>query len=159
MQTFLPYHNIKQSIHVLDRQRLGKQRVEALQILHNLLGISSGWRNHPAVKMWKGYEACLVDYTLECCRRWHEDFRYVDNVAAQVRLLEPLTVLTKHELPDYFTDEFHLSHQSNLIRKDRIYVPVFGMHIPNDLPYIWPVERVIYLPDDVNSHLLTLMEN
>lgn len=107
--------------------------------------------------MWKGYEACLVDYTLECCRRWHEDFKYVDNVANQVIALEPLTRLSHNELPDYFDDAFHLSHQSNLIRKDKMYAPVFGLRIPDNLPYIWPVERVIYLPDEVNAHLLELM--
>lgn len=33
MQTFLPYEDFNQSTAVLDRQRLGKQRVEALQLL------------------------------------------------------------------------------------------------------------------------------
>lgn len=33
MQTFLPYPNFNESAQVLDRQRLGKQRVEVLQIL------------------------------------------------------------------------------------------------------------------------------
>ena len=31
MQTFLPYSNFKKSAKCLDRQRLGKQRVEALK--------------------------------------------------------------------------------------------------------------------------------
>ena len=33
MQTFLPFPDFQQSAAVLDRVRLGKQRVEALQIL------------------------------------------------------------------------------------------------------------------------------
>ena len=57
MQTFLPYKDFSRSAKVLDRQRLGKQRVEGLQILQCLLGIGSlRWKNHPAVKMWKGAE-------------------------------------------------------------------------------------------------------
>ena len=36
MQTFLPYADFQRSAQVLDYKRLGKQRVEALQI-HNIV--------------------------------------------------------------------------------------------------------------------------
>ena len=36
MQTFLPFPDFKMSAQVLDYKRLGKQRVEALQILKTL---------------------------------------------------------------------------------------------------------------------------
>jgi hypothetical protein len=64
MQTFLPYANVKKSVKCLDSKRLGKQRVEAFQILNILLNRTktSGWRNHPAVKMWKGHENALKVY-------------------------------------------------------------------------------------------------
>ena len=58
MQTFLPYKDFRKSLQCLDYRRLGKQRVEAMQI-HNILtgkNESSAWVNHPAVKMWKGHE-------------------------------------------------------------------------------------------------------
>lgn len=53
MQTFLPYTDPEKCARVLDNKRLGKQRVEAIQILNVLLGVTQtkGWRNHPAVKM------------------------------------------------------------------------------------------------------------
>ena len=54
MQTFITSIDFKLCARVLDRQRLGKQRVEVLQILQTLLGESTGWRNHPCVRMWKG---------------------------------------------------------------------------------------------------------
>ena len=38
MQTFLPYADFSKSAGVLDRMRLGKQRVETLQILQKLVG-------------------------------------------------------------------------------------------------------------------------
>ena len=38
MQTFLPYADFPGSAKVLDRKRLGKQRVECCQILNTLLG-------------------------------------------------------------------------------------------------------------------------
>ena len=50
---------------MLDPLRLGKQRVEALQILRALTVPGYGWRHHPAVKMWAGYEEALVRYGLE----------------------------------------------------------------------------------------------
>ena len=37
MQTFLPYPDIEKSLNSLDSKRLGKQRVEAYQILNILL--------------------------------------------------------------------------------------------------------------------------
>lgn len=54
MQTFLPYSSFKDSARVLDRQRLGKQRVENMQIITALLDPDYGWQNHPAVNMWRG---------------------------------------------------------------------------------------------------------
>ena len=53
MQTFLPFPDYIQSARALDYKRLGKQRVEALQILNTLTGRSEGWSQHPAVKMWR----------------------------------------------------------------------------------------------------------
>jgi len=66
MQTFLPYSSFIESVRCLDRQRLGKQRVEALQILNALNGKSKGWTNHPATKMWCGYEEALCLYKDLC---------------------------------------------------------------------------------------------
>ena len=41
----------------------------------------------------------------------------------------------------WFSDEFFLAHKSNLIRKkSEHYRPIFGLDIPDDLPYIWPVK-------------------
>jgi hypothetical protein len=39
MQTFLPYRDFKQSFRILDWRRLGKQRVEAHQILNVILRV------------------------------------------------------------------------------------------------------------------------
>ena len=53
MQTFLPYPDFLDSAQCLDYRRLGKQRVEAMQI-HNIVSgkrSTGGWINHPAVKM------------------------------------------------------------------------------------------------------------
>lgn len=70
MQTFLPYADFAKSAQVLDYRRLGKQRVECLQILNALTGKSTGWVNHPVVRAWKGHELSLCCYGLRVCTEW-----------------------------------------------------------------------------------------
>jgi len=70
VQTFLPYANFAASAAVLDVRRLGKQRVEALQILRALTREVYGWKRHPAVLMWAGYEEGLAAYGLTMCAEW-----------------------------------------------------------------------------------------
>lgn len=61
MQTFLPYADFRRCAEILDDKRLGKQRVETLQIMQVLVRLRwdnalgeieafepRGWRNHPA---------------------------------------------------------------------------------------------------------------
>ena len=136
MQTFLPYPNYRESAEALDYKRLGKQRVEAKQILNALGGLSKGWTNHPATKMWQGYEFSLAKYGLAVCKAW-VDRGYKDT------LTEFFTDYASkaqgnRSYPHWLGDtNLHISHQSNLIRKDReFYVPIFG-NVPDDLPYVW----------------------
>lgn len=65
MQTFLPYAEYDLVAESLDSKRLNKQILECYQILNVLSNPSptAGWRNHPAVKMWRGREFALWDYT------------------------------------------------------------------------------------------------
>ena len=134
MQTFLPYPDFIDSAYVLDRQRLGKQRVETKQILNALEGNSKGWVNHPAVKMWRGYEPALALYGVVMCAMWAER-GYVDNLLPffAVRLREDMI------MPPWIGNaNFHRSHQSNLVRKDPAhYGPLFP-DVPDDLEYLWP---------------------
>ncbi|MFJ4519650.1 MSMEG_6728 family protein [Streptomyces sp. NPDC088810] len=161
MQTFLPYSDFRSSALTLDRRRLGKQRVEALQVLRGLVVPGYGWRHHPAVRMWAGYEEALVRYGLEVCKVWrecgHQDSCAATLVAdllafrpgASVRHQAPLAAAG--ELPPWLGDEaFHRSHRSALVRKDPgTYAPLFP-DVPNDLPYTWPTsDRAGNLPGAV----------
>lgn len=138
MQTFLPYADFAESARVLDRQRLGKQRVEAKQILRTLRGITSGWRNHPAVKMWRGYEVALALYGLSICEEWTRR-GYRDAQANEIRdLVSPFNYGSAFYPSWLGDDEFHLSHRSNLIRKKPEHYGKLWPDVPNDLPYVWP---------------------
>ncbi|MER5785432.1 MSMEG_6728 family protein [Streptomyces mobaraensis] len=149
MQTFLPYPGFTRSAEVLDQPRLGKQRVEALQVLRGLTVPGYGWRHHPAVRMWTGYEEALVRYGLDVCAVWvakgHADTCATTlatdfsrhRPGAPVRPQDELA--DDGELPPWLGDPaFHRSHQSALVRKAReIYAPLFP-DVPDDLPYVWP---------------------
>ena len=138
MQTFLPFPGFADSVVALDRQRLGKQRVEAVQILRALQGKSSGWINHPVVRMWRGYEGALALYGVAACAEWSRR-GYVDNLFAEFEAAFLAATLVN---PPWLGDKaFHRSHQSNLVRKmPEHYRPLFP-GVPDDLPYVWPVPK------------------
>ena len=144
MQTFLPYPDFYQAARTLDRQRLGKQRVETFQILKALRDESNGWRNHPCTRMWDGYEDALALYGIAICQEWIGR-GYKDTMLN--RFEEMLPKIRRHvEYPWWLGDEdFHISHQSNLIRKfPEHYGPLFP-DTPDNLEYIWPVERPLVI--------------
>jgi hypothetical protein len=68
VNTFLPFPQFTKSAQALDYKRLGKQRVEAWQILQALRGETKGWTNHPATKMWRGHEKALCEYGIAICK-------------------------------------------------------------------------------------------
>lgn len=143
MQTFLPLSSFYQSASCLDYRRLGKQRVECKQILFALQGKTKGWVNHPATKMWKGYEGSLILYATIICEEWLRR-GYKDN---QLKFfLEEYGKIedsyNKFIFPHWFgDDEFHASHRSNLLRKDKEFYSKFGWPEEDGLEYIWPKGR------------------
>ncbi|MFK4035177.1 MSMEG_6728 family protein [Nonomuraea wenchangensis] len=150
MQTFLPYPDFVATAGVLDPLRLGKQRVETLQILRALTVPGYGWRHHPVVKMWAGYEEALVRYGLDVCDTWCALGRADTCAATMTTELVQLRgtpeirrqpeLATAGELPPWLGDEaLHRSHRSALLRKDPAYYrPKFGDEEPDDLEYVWP---------------------
>jgi hypothetical protein len=144
MQTFLPFADFADSSAVLDNRRLGKQRVETFQILRALTWPGYAWKNHPAVRMWRGFVPALVAYGLANCAEWVAR-GCADSVRPSLlaftgdREPDVAELARRGELPPWLgADALHLSHRSALLRKDPTwYGPVFG-DIPDDLPYWWP---------------------
>ena len=132
MQTFLPYADFDETARCLDWRRLGNQRLEALIILRTLRRrTSGGWRHHPAVKMWRGYENALAAYLNVMCAEWVRR-GYRNNIRRR-RVKVPV------ERPPWLGDErLHAGHRSNLLRKDPAHYGRFGWREPPDLPYFWP---------------------
>lgn len=143
MQTFLPLHSFRASVEVLDRQRLGKQRVEVVQLLRALAGETKGWSNHPAAAMWRGHERALAVYGVAACDAWTSR-GYLDTCLPKIVDLADLFPASSSAMPPWLGDEaFHLAHRSNLRRKDPgFYSPDrlgSAWDVPDDLPYLWPV--------------------
>ena len=137
MQTFLPEPTFEASARCLDNMRLGKQRVEAKQIYTALTHTDYGWRHHPAVRMWEGYEGVLCRYGWVICMEWRgRGFR--DS-------LMPFFWERKESdlapMPTWYDQDFIRSHRSNLLRKYPAWYSQFGWNVPNDLPYVWPTHR------------------
>src|SRR5919112_56460 len=149
MQTFTPYADFEQAMRTLDLKRLGKQRVEVIQIVRALTVPGYAWSSHPAVLMWKGYEEALGRYGLTSCAVWTER-GFGDSCAATItadlREAGVTSIRTQDELaaagtlPPWLGDEgFHLSHRSALLRKDPEHYGGLFPDTPDDLPYVWPV--------------------
>ncbi|WP_415367192.1 MSMEG_6728 family protein [Saccharothrix sp. BKS2] len=144
MQTFLPCPTFGRSAAALDTRRLGKQRVETLQVLRALVWPEYGWKRHPAVVMWRGFTPALVSYGVAVCDEWRRR-GHRDGVRAVLLDYhggrEPTWSWCLEEglLPPWLGDAgLHRSHQSSLIRKEpEHYAPLFP-GVPDDLPYVWP---------------------
>jgi hypothetical protein len=149
MQTFLPFPDFAACAEALDGRRLGKQRVETLQVLRALTVPGYGWRHHPAVKMWRGFEEALGAYGVAICREWcrrgHADTCEV-KIRAELDGLGITEVRAQAELararrlPPWLGEEdFHRAHQSSLLRKEPEWYGSRFPGVPTDLPYVWPV--------------------
>jgi hypothetical protein len=140
VNTFLPFADFKASAECLDYKRLGCQRKEAHQILGVLANPDAkGWKNHPAVRMWRGYDDALKAYFNAVVTEWVR--RGYKNNYTLFELPE------KVEYPWWFGHgDFHFSHQAALVRKlASHYESKFDELDPKyrELGYAWPKVDVV----------------
>lgn len=143
MQTFLPLPDFAASAKCLDYRRLGKQRVEALQIYNTLLAVgeAKGWRNHPAVLMWKGHTVALCIYGEAMCTEWIMR-GYQDTILHHFQgyILRADTFT----LPPWLGQrEFHASHRAALLAKDPAHYSQFGWSEEPAIDYWWPIKEMV----------------
>jgi hypothetical protein len=137
MQTFLPYYDYDKSMKCLDPKRLGNQVYrEALTL------IKGGWANHPASKMWRGYEHHLALYALaglrELKRRGHSYPHHKEFFEKQ------LIKFPDTGPPSWLGNEkFHAAHRSQLLAKDFDWYKQFNWsEKPGEINYVWPTKEV-----------------
>lgn len=144
MQTFLPYPDFAETARCLDRQRLGKQRVEVLQILRCHALVTRAWANHPAVRMWWYYSSRLAEYGEAICQEWIRR-GYQDNCLQRIRDFGECAYAagSKGEWaasPPWLGDPaFHASHRAALLAKNPEWYGRFGWTEEPRIQYVWPV--------------------
>ena len=139
MQTFLPYDDFYKSAKCLDYRRLGKQRVEAKQIINLLEKHDNGidisklpWGNHPAVKMWIGYTIALKEYHDIIIKEWIS--RGYKNNMPLYNLRRGMT----YTLPPWFgRKDFHDAHKSKPLQKDYRFYKKYKWNVSKNLEYKW----------------------
>ena len=150
MQTFLPDENYEESARILDWRRLGKQRVEGMQIIKAITGEKrldgkpyKGWINHPASVMWKPYPEALKHYTNIIIMEWI-DRGYNNNM----EIYDVNNMVKPHWLGK---EEFHSSHRANLLRKDREYYSKFNWKENPESPYVWHDKEGLWYEQHVGT--------
>lgn len=124
MQTFLPYRDFAESARALDRQRLGKQRVENMQIMKALLKPEESPPSivkHWVTGMWRGWEHQLWYYQYAVVTEW-TDRGYKDTCLEKTRALVEEAGLFQHMRrtePEWLADDrIFRAHQMRLVAKD-----------------------------------------
>lgn len=140
MQTFLVSTDFDQVARSLDKKRLNKQLLEGRQILYALAGLSKGWVNHPATKMWRGHELFLHDYLTsimtECSSRGIKvdtNWEAIEVVVSQftgATQFADTTQFTNCSPPEWYTDlviadRIITSHRAQLFFKDPVHYSDF----------------------------------
>lgn len=128
--------------------------MEVLQLLNALSGKSKGWTNHPACRMWRGWEHSLVAYGMIVCQEWTgRGFRdsCLLKIAGFLGAGSPFVLRSngiwcpcdRAAHPPWYREEFILAHRSNLIRKMPDFYQPKWPDVPANLPYVWPVKKEI----------------
>ena len=162
MQTFMTHDNYVDTAKALDNKRLGKQRVEAYQILKALRGDyndTGAWVNHPATVMWSGYQYDLALYGLTISVEWYERGNE-DNMMDKFNdLMVQYRDNNREASPWWVNSELlRLTHQSNLMRKAS---DLYDFNVPDNIPYVWPLmdEQAFRLGTYKKGDNLTMLGN
>jgi len=140
VQTFLPYREFDKSASSLDSKRLNKQILEGYQILKvlNNNDPKAGWRNHPAVKMWRGHEGQLWIYIMSMINEANKRGIKTDKNLQNLKELKAATAESwGWKQPNWYRDPFILvkvltTHKANLFRKDPIYYVDFESSVTHE---------------------------
>lgn len=158
MQVFLPETNFQRCAEVLDYKRLVKQLLEGRQIMSVLAGESpsNAWKNHPAVKMFAGYEHDLYFY-LKAIRNEMQQrgYKWENNWAVIQDTYKRNFVDQPYEIPFWMLDEdmygrIITTHRGRLWEKDREYYAQYQTEgnvfmefvcCPDKCTYFWATHK------------------
>lgn len=134
VNTFILTNSPKECMKLLDYRRLGKQRVEAYQIINVIEDqTQQGWKNHPAAKMWKDHVNGLKYYFNCAVDEWVS--RGYKNTMKKYDIPDN----SESELPWWYQNvQLQKSHRASLLRKNpEFYEKLFEKDIYYTRGYIW----------------------
>lgn len=161
MQTFLTSStSFKDTAKTLDNKRLNKQALEAWQIMMTNLQLDpqgnfrqpKGWYNHPATKMWRGYETALYQYIQQMVVEWKSrgfNSTIGDKAKATILRAEELGLVDTSDIkfPSWMENskqyaQIASSHRTALLNKNYEWYSQFnwdedGGVQPEDYEYVW----------------------
>lgn len=124
---------------MLDNRRLGKQRVEVLQLLKAILDPDAkGWKHHPCSLMWTGNEIGLIEYGVAVCEEWTSR-GFADTCRDKILAWRPQA--REGQSPWLGDPALHASHRSNLLRKDPEFYGQYGWTDDPSVETVWPVTK------------------
>ena len=144
MQTFLPHSTYVKCAQALDNKRLNKQILEGYQILNVNSGMSKtgGWKNHPAVLMWRNHEGSLLEYINNMIAEAKIRGINTDGNEKNIEsLIKKVGNSWNYNPPSWMYDNVKLmrvitTHRFNLFRKDPLYYARYqdSMYSPFNTP-------------------------
>lgn len=126
MITYVPLPtSYRACVSILDHRKLGKQRVDALQIFTACTHPTNAWHSHPAVKMWRGAELGLLAFGIAACDEWiargHVDTLRDNFITNGIRISDNSSLSTDYYPSWWGDDRVHSSHRALLLSLDSAY--------------------------------------
>jgi len=148
MQTLFPYPEYDESARCLRNLELANQISHTLIILDTLHEVegAGGWARHPAIEMWRGYEAQLCTYGLAMCDEYQS--RGFNVLASQERInwhLASIATVDDFEMgkPRWMEDAskflwLQRTHRSFLLGKDKKFYAKYKWDVNPGIPLYFP---------------------
>lgn len=151
MQVFLPFEDFAESAAVLDQKRLGKQRVETLQLFLGVLRLNNDgtpkttkrtWGDHVVGRLWAPHLYTLLEYQEAVCNDWTAR-GYRDTCLDKTRVALERGIAAGYEdsgtRPAWLGDErVHSSHRAALLFKAPEFYEQYGWQERPEYNYFWP---------------------
>lgn len=122
MQVFAPCETFEECASSLDGRRLCCQAKECTQLLDTMLDLPTksglprkGWKNHPALLMWKDYKGALINYLSAVVSEMHARGYKTDTYIK--RVAEYDEICFDETMPWWWGSAVHQSHRYRLLQK------------------------------------------
>jgi hypothetical protein len=145
--TWMTHPSFGKTARDLPNEILKQQMMQVCITFDILTGLDdkSEYTDHPAVKMWHGYEFALgiygmmlgMEFTFNRGYAEATEFWYLSKAIREIKRTEEGFVYDPP--PWMFDTDILLSHRSNLARRHPVAFRSKWKNCPKDWPYLWPV--------------------